>query len=213
MKHLARVCLVSAALGLSAIATAQTVKVDGDKVQITDEDGDQVTVDRSGTKVKKNRRMFKRVDTSDQNQSASKKKTRKTATQKKARGAVVCNLTDDVFVKDRSISVEGIALEVKGSCDVIVRDSVVASESTAARVSGSGDIALHDTQVTAKKVAIEVRGSGDVVLDGAAISGPIAIRISGTGDVVAKNSTIEGEIVIAGTGEFEDRGGNTITRK
>jgi hypothetical protein len=58
--------------------------------------------------------------------------------------------------------------------------------------------------------AILIEGSGDIELTSSTVeSEGSAVTIQGSGNVSARDTSFQGKKVVQGTGEYEDRGGNT----
>ena len=73
-----------------------------------------------------------------------------------------------------------------------------------------GDIEVVNSTIESAGSAITIQGSGDVSLSGATVTGQkTAVLIQGSGNVSAKDTRFQGKKVVQGTGEYEDRGGNS----
>jgi hypothetical protein len=131
----------------------------------------------------------------------------------KKRKPVTCTTTKDIVLDKVIIEADGPAATIMGSCDIIIKNSVIRTTGNALVVMGSGDITVTNSTIESGAGALVVLGSGDFDVRGSQITGDVAVQIDGSGDVAAQGSRFRGNKVIRGTGEYEDKGGNTWEKK
>ncbi len=126
------------------------------------------------------------------------------------RGPVHCKDAEDIVLDKVLIEAKEVAVRISGACDVVIKNSVIKGGVHALLIEGSGDIELVNSTVDSAGSAVTIQGSGDVSLTGATVTGQkTAVLLQGSGNVSAKDTRFQGKKVVQGTGEYEDRGGNT----
>ncbi len=110
----------------------------------------------------------------------------------KNRGALVCGGSKDLVIRNRYISAPNTAILVKDSCTLKLINCHIVGGKFGIRVTGSGDVILKNSYVQGRKAALVIKGAGDVN---------------------ASRSTIYGKIRTSGSGDFNNKGKNSINRK
>ncbi len=110
----------------------------------------------------------------------------------KNRGALVCGGSKDLVIRNRYISAPNTAILVKDACTLKLINCHIVGGKFGIRVTGSGDVILKNSYVQGKKAALVIKGAGDVN---------------------ASKSTIYGKIRTSGSGDFNNKGKNSINRK
>jgi hypothetical protein len=120
-------------------------------------------------------------------------------------GPLACTGTEDLFIENADINVNGPAVAVNGSCTLTIRNSrIVAHGAPAAVVSGSGDMVISNSYVAGQPSLI-ISGSGTIRATQSQIDGDMFI--SGSGDMELSGNLIHGRSSVTGTGDVRD-GGN-----
>ena len=184
------------------VKTGDTEVTAGENGTTTKTGDTEVETGEDGTRVRTKKKVKKKV---------KRKHVRKTKRKLKARGAVVCKGTNDITLDGQEITGK-VGVEVRGACNITIKNSVIKTKKLGALIQGSGDITLINTVVQSRGAGLKIQGSGDITLVDSEVVGKPALVIQGSGDISAKGTTINKGIKITGTGEFEDKGGNTIEK-
>lgn len=123
-------------------------------------------------------------------------------------GPLVCMDEEGLVIENALIDVAGEGPTVQGTCKIRIVNTRIIAGRVGLLVNGGGEIEIANSEVTGQDGAMHVKGSGNIVAKDSVFAG--GGLISGSGNISAERCRfVHGRISRTGSGEFEDKGGNT----